>query len=101
MRELGREYMGIDIVVDPIPVRPVEHYMMGGVEAGIGGATPLPGLYAAGECANVGLNGANRLGSNSPPGCLGFGAGARRAARPRGAKRQGADRQPDRRPGSG
>jgi fumarate reductase flavoprotein subunit len=80
MRELGLEYMGIDIVVDPIPVRPVEHYMMGGVDADISGATPLPGLYAAGECANVGLNGANRLGSNSLPECLVFGAAAGRAA---------------------
>src|SRR5262249_62396903 len=49
-------------------------------EAGISGATPLPGLYAAGECANVGLNGANRLGSNSLPECLVFGAAAGRAA---------------------
>jgi len=80
MRELGLEYMGIDIVKDPIPVRPVEHYMMGGVDADITGATPMPGLYAAGECANVGLNGANRLGSNSLPECLVFGASAGRAA---------------------
>jgi fumarate reductase flavoprotein subunit len=80
MRELGREYMGIDIVRDPIPVRPVEHYMMGGVDTDIHGATPMPGLYAAGECANVGLNGANRLGSNSLPECLVFGAAAGRAA---------------------
>jgi fumarate reductase flavoprotein subunit len=80
MRELGLEYMGIDIVRDPIPVRPVEHYMMGGVDADVHGATPLPGLYAAGECANVGLNGANRLGSNSLPECLVFGAAAGRAA---------------------
>ena len=80
MRELGREYMGIDIVVDPIPIRPVEHYMMGGVDADISGATLLPGLYAAGECANVGFNGANRLGSNSLPECLVFGAAAGRAA---------------------
>jgi len=80
MRELGSEYMGIDIVRDPIPVRPVEHYMMGGVDADINGATPMPGLYAAGECANVGLNGANRLGSNSLPECLVFGAAAGRAA---------------------
>jgi fumarate reductase flavoprotein subunit len=80
MRELGLEYMGIDIVKDPIPVRPVEHYMMGGVDADIHGATPMPGLYAAGECANVGLNGANRLGSNSLPECLVFGAAAGRAA---------------------
>ncbi|HET9782397.1 MAG TPA: FAD-binding protein [Candidatus Dormibacteraeota bacterium] len=80
MRELGREFMGIDIVTDPIPVRPVQHYMMGGVDADISCATPVLGLYAAGECANVGLNGGNRLGSNSLPECLVFGAAAGRAA---------------------
>ncbi len=80
MRELGREFVGIDIVHDPIPVRPVQHYMMGGIDVDITGATPMPGLYAAGECANVGLNGANRLGSNSLPECLVFGAAAGRAA---------------------
>jgi fumarate reductase flavoprotein subunit len=80
MRELGNEFLGIDIVTDPLPVRPVEHYMMGGVDADASGATPLPGLYAAGECANVGINGANRLGSNSLSECLVFGAAAGRAA---------------------
>ena len=80
MRELGREFVGIDIVHDPIPVRPVQHYMMGGVDADISGLTPLTGLYAAGECANVGLNGGNRLGSNSLPECLVFGAASGRAA---------------------
>ncbi len=80
MRELGREYVGIDIVKDPIPVRPVMHYMMGGVDVDISGATAMEGLYAAGECANVGLNGANRLGSNSLSECLVFGAAAGRAA---------------------
>jgi fumarate reductase flavoprotein subunit len=80
MRELGREFLGIDIVTDPIPVRPVQHYMMGGVDADISCATPVLGLYAAGECANVGLNGGNRLGSNSLPECLVFGAAAGRAA---------------------
>src|SRR5438067_5952832 len=80
MRELGREYVGIDIVKDPIPVRPVQHYQMGGIDADITGATPMKGLYAAGECANVGLNGAKRLGSNSLPECLVFGAAAGRAA---------------------
>jgi len=80
MRELGREFVGIDIVKDPIPVRPVMHYMMGGVDADISGATHMKGLYAAGECANVGLNGANRLGSNSLSECLVFGAAAGRAA---------------------
>ena len=80
MRELGREFVGIDIVTDPIPVRPVQHYMMGGIDADISGATPIAGLYAAGECANVGLNGGNRLGSNSLSECLVFGAAAGRAA---------------------
>src|SRR4029077_14037795 len=80
MRELGREFVGIDIVKDPIPVRPVQHYMMGGVDADITGATEILGLYAAGECANVGLNGGNRLGSNSLSECLVFGAAAGRAA---------------------
>ena len=80
MRELGREFVGIDIVKDPIPVRPVQHYMMGGVDADISGLTPMIGLYAAGECANVGLNGGNRLGSNSLPECLVFGAASGRAA---------------------
>jgi fumarate reductase flavoprotein subunit len=80
MRELGREFVGIDIVHDPIPVRPVQHYMMGGVDADISGVTPLLGLYAAGECSNVGLNGGNRLGSNSLSECRVFGAAAGRAA---------------------
>src|SRR5437588_4147990 len=80
MRELGLDYVGIDIVHEPIPVRPVEHYMMGGIDVDISGATALEGLYAAGECANVGLNGANRLGSNSLSECLVFGAASGRAA---------------------
>ena len=80
MRELMLEYMGIDIVREPMPVRPVEHYMMGGVDADVACATSLPGLFACGEVANVGLNGANRLGSNSLTECLVFGAAAGRAA---------------------
>ena len=80
MRELGLDYLGIDIIDTPIPVRPVEHYMMGGVDVDITGATSLPGLYSAGENANVGINGANRLGSNSLTECLVFGAAAGRAA---------------------
>jgi len=61
-------------------VRPVVHYMMGGVSTDIRGATPLAGLFAAGEVACVSINGANRLGSNSLPECLVFGARAGRAA---------------------
>jgi fumarate reductase flavoprotein subunit len=80
VRELCLAYEGIDPVRQLIPVRPVVHYMMGGVHTDIHGATPLPGLYAAGETACVSINGANRLGSNSLPECLVFGARAGRAA---------------------
>jgi fumarate reductase flavoprotein subunit len=74
VRELGKAYVGVDPVHEPIPVRPVLHYMMGGVDVDIDGACSLPGLYAAGEAACVSLNGANRLGSNSLTECLVFGA---------------------------
>jgi fumarate reductase flavoprotein subunit len=76
VRELARTYAGVDPVVEPIPIRPVVHYMMGGVDTDGTGATPLPGLYAAGETACVSMNGANRLGSNSLTECLVFGARA-------------------------
>ncbi len=80
VRELCRKYQNLDPVTDLIPVRPVVHYMMGGVHTDINGATPLAGLYAAGEVACVSINGANRLGSNSLPELLVFGARAGRAA---------------------
>jgi fumarate reductase flavoprotein subunit len=80
VRELCLDYEGIDPVRQLIPVRPVVHYMMGGVHTDVHGATPLSGLYAAGETACVSINGANRLGSNSLPECLVFGARAGRAA---------------------
>jgi succinate dehydrogenase flavoprotein subunit len=74
VRELAKNYVGIDPVHQPIPVRPVVHYMMGGVDTDLAGRTELPGLYAAGETACVSINGANRLGSNSLTECLVFGA---------------------------
>ncbi|MFN2537173.1 MAG: FAD-binding protein, partial [Mycobacteriales bacterium] len=80
VRELCLQYERIDPVTELVPVRPVVHYMMGGVHTDIHGATPLAGLYAAGETACVSINGANRLGSNSLPECLVFGARAGRAA---------------------
>ena len=80
VRELCLAYEGIDPARQLVPVRPVVHYMMGGVHTDVDGATPLPGLYAAGETACVSINGANRLGSNSLPECLVFGARAGRAA---------------------
>jgi fumarate reductase flavoprotein subunit len=76
VRELARTYVGVDPVYEPIPIRPVLHYMMGGVDTDLRGATPVPGLYAAGEVASVSINGSNRLGSNSLTECLVFGARA-------------------------
>jgi succinate dehydrogenase flavoprotein subunit len=80
VRELCQKYQNLDPVTELIPVRPVVHYMMGGVHTDINGATPIAGLYAAGEVACVSINGANRLGSNSLPELLVFGARAGRAA---------------------
>jgi len=80
VRELAVRYVGIDPVYQPIPVRTVVHYMMGGIDTDIQGATSLPGLFAAGECACVSVNGANRLGSNSLTEILVFGARAADAA---------------------
>jgi fumarate reductase flavoprotein subunit len=80
VRELATNYVGVDPVEQPIPVRPVVHYMMGGIDTDAVGATSLPGLYAAGETACVSINGANRLGSNSLTECLVFGRRAGEAA---------------------
>ena len=80
VRELCLKYQNIDPVKELIPVRPVIHYMMGGVHTDLNGTTPLAGLCAAGEVACVSINGANRLGSNSLPELLVFGARAGRAA---------------------
>ncbi|MEX0865053.1 MAG: fumarate reductase (quinol) flavoprotein subunit [Acidimicrobiia bacterium] len=80
VRELATRYVGVDPVHEPIPVRTVVHYMMGGIDTDIDGATSLPGLFAAGECACVSVNGANRLGSNSLTEILVFGARAGSAA---------------------
>ncbi len=80
VRELCLKYENIDPVRQPIPVRPVQHYMMGGIHTDVHGATPLKGLYAAGEAACVSINGSNRLGSNSLGELLVFGARAGKAA---------------------
>jgi fumarate reductase flavoprotein subunit len=80
VRELASKYVGIDPVYEPIPVRPVVHYMMGGVSTDINAKTNLEGLFAAGETACVSLNGANRLGSNSLTELLVFGNRAGRSA---------------------
>ena len=79
--EVAETFVGVDPVDNPIPVCPAVHYTMGGILTDINCATPLAGLYAAGECASVGIHGANRLGSNSLAELLVFGkvAGAQAA----------------------
>ena len=81
--EMAETFMGIDPAKEPIPVRPGVHYTMGGVRVDGNCETSLPGLYAIGECASVGIHGANRLGSNSLTELLVFGkkAGDEAAAR--------------------
>ncbi len=85
VRDLAKSYVGVDPVYQPIPVRPVVHYTMGGIDSNINATTSLAGLFVAGECACVSINGANRLGSNSLTELLVFGAragiGAARFAR--------------------
>jgi fumarate reductase flavoprotein subunit len=76
VRDLAKSYVGVDPVHAPIPVRPVVHYTMGGADTDIDAKTRLEGLFAAGECACVSINGANRLGSNSLTELLVFGARA-------------------------
>jgi len=73
IREIAMKFRGIDPVEEPLPVRPVCHYMMGGLDVDIDGATAIKGLWAAGEAACVSINGANRLGANSTAECLVWG----------------------------
>ena len=77
---MAKNYAGIDPVYELLPIRPVVHYMMGGISTNKEGATIVPGLFAAGECACVSINGANRLGSNSLTELLVYGAKSARSA---------------------
>lgn len=80
VRDLARSYLGIDMVYEPVPVQPVVHYTMGGIHMQQRARTSMKGLYAAGECACVSINGSNRLGSNSLTECLVFGREAGKLA---------------------
>jgi succinate dehydrogenase / fumarate reductase, flavoprotein subunit len=70
---VGRDFAGVDITREPIHIKPGNHYVMGGIKTDIHGQTPIPGLYAAGECACVSVHGGNRLGANSLLDTLVFG----------------------------
>lgn len=77
---------GIDISKQPIPVCPVQHYIMGGIATDLNGSTNIAGLYACGEVARTGAQGANRLASNSMLECLVFGRRAAQSILPRRQK---------------
>ena len=65
IRNICKDFIGLDPVYQPIPIMPCQHYSMGGIDTNIRCETALPGFYAAGECACVSVHGANRLGGNS------------------------------------
>jgi len=65
IRDLAIHFEGVDPIEEPIPIVPSQHYTMGGIDTDVNGASPMPGLFAAGECACVSVHGANRLGGNS------------------------------------
>src|SRR5215208_782522 len=107
--EFARVYLGVEPTTEPVPIQPTAHYAMGGIPTDVEGQvvvgedeTPVPGLYAAGECACVSVHGANRLGTNSLLDIVVFGRrGGRHMARyakdaelldiPKGAEQQVAD----------
>jgi len=74
IRDVSIKLGGVDPVTEHIPIKPAAHYSMGGIHASIKTATPVSGLYAAGECCCLSLHGANRLGTNSTADCLVFGS---------------------------
>jgi succinate dehydrogenase / fumarate reductase flavoprotein subunit len=82
---IGKDFAGVDITREPILIRPGQHYIMGGVKTDVDGATPIDGLYAAGEVACVSVHGGNRLGANSLLDTLIFGRRAGEHAAQRSA----------------
>jgi len=73
IREISIKFSGIDPSQEPLDIRPVCHYMMGGIHTNIDGATELKGVWAAGEAACNSVHGANRLGANSTSECIVWG----------------------------
>lgn len=89
VRELAMDFEGVDLITDPVPIRPSCHYMMGGIHVSDYRtcATPIEGIHAVGECCAVSIHGANRLGGNSVADVVLFGKyagiGAQESARKR------------------
>ena len=77
---LAEDFEGADGLTEPMPVKPGQHYAMGGIETNEYGETAVEGLYAAGECACASVHGANRLGGNALPELIVFGKRAGRHA---------------------
>ena len=73
IREISLKFSGVDPAKDLLDIRPVCHYMMGGIHTDINGASELQGVWAAGEAACVSIHGSNRLGANSTSECLVWG----------------------------
>ena len=90
IREVCMKFNDIDPIKEPIPIRPVSHYLMGGIETDIDGKTCVEGIWAAGEAQCSSLHGANRLGANSTAECLVWGkiTGAETARFALAAKKQ-------------
>ena len=71
--DIARDFANVNLLQEPVPIRPGMHYQMGGVKTDVDGQTRVPGLYAAGEVACVSVHGGNRLGANSLLDTLVFG----------------------------
>jgi succinate dehydrogenase / fumarate reductase flavoprotein subunit len=99
---LAEDFEGVDAMEEPMPVKPGQHYEMGGVETDENGATCVDGLYAAGEVACVSVHGANRMGGNALPELLVFGAraGATAAGSPPSEAQISTGRTADTEPGT-
>jgi len=102
--EFARVYLGVEPTTEPVPVQPTAHYAMGGIPTNTEAQVvvgedeaPVPGLYAAGECACVSVHGANRLGTNSLLDIVVFGrrGGAHMARFARGVDLPTASHRPD------
>jgi len=73
IREISLKFSGVDPAQEMLDIRPVCHYMMGGIHTDINGASELQGVWAAGEAACVSIHGSNRLGANSTSECIVWG----------------------------